>query len=67
MASLKEIISEIFSKGLRSMNAEINEGVQGPNNETAGASSDPLKYTRPGFEKFHPAFYDAPKNNKGMA
>lgn len=64
-----EIIAEIFQKGLRGVNDEINAAVHFDRaaNDRPDDTQDPLRHVRPGFERWHPAHYDnAPGNKAGM-
>lgn len=63
-----EILREIWDKGLRNINDEINATAPLYQVKTDEAPTNSTEHVRPGFEKYHPAFYDAGlKNNKGMA
>jgi acetone carboxylase gamma subunit len=65
-----EIFREVASKGLRAVNEEINASA--PKMPVVHDQPDlsnvyPLRHTREGYEQFHPAFYDTPKNDRGVA
>ena len=54
-----EIFKEVASKGLRTVNDEINATAPQPLRSQAGEAQpeNPWTHTRAGFEKYHPAYY----------